>query len=176
MPWPDSSHASTRLEPTLPHTSTHSTIEHRPGHALLLRLGSVLTLCSLGSDCAATYLWFPPVMTAFQWFFFFDKFCSLKSALWDFITGTGAGKKKVKNRFLVNRKRLDHMAVHTEICSHTSAGSQSQGGTMLCLKRQHSICLTAGRQKNEQMLHYLYRPTPHTLTCKKFHLFSRWPQ
>lgn len=47
------------------------------------------------------------------------------------------------------RERLDDMAAHTEICSHTSAGSQSQGGTMLCIEQQHNICLTAGLWKNE---------------------------
>lgn len=77
------------------------------------------------------------------------------------------------------REGLDHLnrvAAQTEICSHTSAGSQSQGGIMLCIERQHDIRLTAGLWKNEEMLHYLYRPSPHTLTCKKFHLLSRWPQ
>lgn len=43
-------------------------------------------------------------------------------------------KNWVKNKFSMNRERLDHIAAPTEICSHTSAGSQSQGSTMLCIE------------------------------------------
>lgn len=58
-------------------------------------------------------------------------------------------KQESKKKFFMIRERLDDMAAHTEICSHTSAGSQSQGGTMLCIEQQHNICLTAGLWKNE---------------------------
>lgn len=144
-PWPDGSDAATFANQNQPYHTHRESILVLHGRDISR---SVLTMCPLGCYRAAVYSWSPSVQAsqAFEWDF--------KKRLVLFILlpksrdpGLIPCSHSIKSNSPKIRKWLYQMAVHTEICSNTSAGFKSQGNTMLRQERRHKMCLSAGPRK-----------------------------
>lgn len=154
-------HASTWFEPCLdpakadPTTHIHTPKENPAwfcfGARIRLCVDSVFTGMWL---CCCIFMIFPPNEDSHPKALnevLKEEFCLhdfLKAELQDFFFFP-PHSHRIKSNFLKSRERLYRMATHTEIYSHTSAGSQSQGSATLCTERQHNICLSTGLRKME---------------------------
>lgn len=140
--------AMPRPSPTKTNPTTHT--ERASWFSMAGRLRSVLTLHPLGCDCAAVYSWSPSVQTSQSLWMGFKKrlilFILLPKSR---DPGLIPCSHSIKNNSPKSRKWLYQMAGHTEICSNTSAGFQSQGNTMLRQERRHKMCLSAGPWKTQ---------------------------